>query len=200
MDYSKENYITRDPNIKEWESHLNSMILLQYSDILTGDVVDFGCNHGACTIIAARNKNIKSMTGIDINPNSIEIAKKLVSSCEEETSVKQKLNYFVENLISLENISDNQFDSAFSFHTLEHIYPEDLDLVLYEWKRVIKKEGHIVVSVPYLYAYNDTCHVNFFDEESLSKLFSKNGFFVKESYRDQRENFDCLNLVCQVKK
>ena len=59
--YSKENYITRDPDVKEWEGHLNSVILESYKDLLSGSVADFGCNHGACTIIAARNENIKSI-------------------------------------------------------------------------------------------------------------------------------------------
>ena len=39
------------------------------------------------------------------------------------------------------------------------------------------------------------CKINYFDENSLSKLFIENGFEVVECYRDTREGFDCLNIL-----
>ena len=150
--YLKESYITRDSNIENWESHLNTIILNQYSDIIKGRVAYFGCNHGACTIIAARNTSIKSITGIDINQESILVAENLLSNCNESIGVKSKVRYQVGDLTNLNRISDNYFDSATCFHTLEHIYIEDYDKVFSEWKRVIKDDGHFIVSVPYLNA------------------------------------------------
>jgi len=198
--YSKESYITRDANIENWESHLNTIILNQYSDIIKGRVADFGCNHGACTIIAARNTNIKSIVGIDINSESILVAENLLSNCNESLEIKSKVRYQVGDLTNLNRISDNYFDSATCFHTLEHIYIEDYDKVFSEWKRVIKDDGHFIVSVPYLNAYDDPCHVNYFDENILSELFTKQGFKVVDCYRDNREGFDCLNIVSKVNK
>jgi GT2 family glycosyltransferase/2-polyprenyl-3-methyl-5-hydroxy-6-metoxy-1,4-benzoquinol methylase len=198
--YSKESYITRDANIENWESHLNTIILNQYSDIIKGRVADFGCNHGACTIIAARNANIKSIIGIDINQESILVAENLLSNCNEPIEVKSKVRYQVGDLTNLNRISDNYFDSATCFHTLEHIYQEDYNSVFSEWKRVIKDGGHFIVSVPYLRAYDDPCHVNYFDENSLSELFTQQGFEVVDCYRDNREGFDCLNIVSKVNK
>jgi ubiquinone/menaquinone biosynthesis C-methylase UbiE len=198
--YSKESYITRDANIEIWESHLNTVILNQYSEIIKGRVVDFGCNHGACTIIAARNQNIESIVGIDINQESILVAEDLLTQCNEPTHVKNKVRYQVCDLTNLNRISDNYFDSAICFHTLEHIYIEDYNKVFYEWKRVIKDGGNFIVSVPYLNAYDDPCHVNYFDENILSDLFTQQGFEVIECYRDNREGFDCLNIVSKVNK
>jgi SAM-dependent methyltransferase/GT2 family glycosyltransferase len=198
--YSKESYITRDANIENWESHLNTIILNQYSEIIKGRVADFGCNHGACTIIAARNPNIKSIVGIDINQESILVAENLLSNCNESLEVKSKVRYQVGDLTNLNRISDNYFDSATCFHTLEHIYQEDYNIVFSEWKRVIKDGGHFIVSVPYLRAYDDPCHVNYFDENNLSELFTQQGFEVVECYRDNREGFDCLNIVSKVNK
>jgi threonyl-tRNA synthetase len=83
---------------------------------------------------------------------------------------------------------------------LEHIYPEDYNKVFSEWKRVIKEGGHFIVSVPYLNAYDDPCHVNYFDENNLSELFTQQGFEVVECYRDNREGFDCLIMVSKVNK
>lgn len=198
--YSKESYITRDANIENWESHLNSIILNQYNEIIKGRVADFGCNHGACTIISARNKNIQNIVGIDINYESILVAENLLNTCNESEDIKSKVRYQVGDLTNLNRISNDYFDSATCFHTLEHIYPEDYYVVFSEWKRVIKDGGYFIVSVPYLNAYDDPCHVNYFDEISLSKLFSENGFEVVECYRDNREGFDCLNIVSKVNK
>jgi ubiquinone/menaquinone biosynthesis C-methylase UbiE/GT2 family glycosyltransferase len=198
--YLKESYITRDANLDKWETHLNSIILKQYENVLVGNVADFGCNHGSCTIIAARNEKIDSIIGIDLNKEALDVAKNLLIDCKEEKSVKKKVKFSFGELNNLNRISNDQFDSAFCFHTLEHIYPEDYDQVFSEWKRVIKSGGHFIVSVPYLKAYDDPCHVNYFDESILQNLFLQYGFEVIECYRDQRDGFDCLNIVTLVKK
>ena len=192
LDYDKESYITRDPNVDNWREHLNTNILNDYTSILTGVVADFGCNHGACTIIASENKNVKEIVGIDINKDSLDIANDLI--------IKHgvgNVKYLHSNLTDLSEIPSDYFDNAFSFHTLEHIHINDYDLVFSEWKRVIKNKGHFIVSVPYEHAYDDPCHMNYFNEYSISSLFTKYGFNVIESYRDTRNNFDCLNLVCE---
>lgn len=192
ISYDKESYITRDPNVDIWRNHLNTNILNDYSSILTGVVADFGCNHGACTIIASENKNIKEIIGIDINKESLGIANDLTI----QHGVKN-IKYLHSNLTDLLEIPSSYFDNAFSFHTLEHIHINDYDLVFSEWKRVIKNEGHFIISVPYEHAYDDPCHMNYFNESSISNLFVKYGFDIVEVYRDTRNNFDCLNLVCK---
>jgi GT2 family glycosyltransferase/ubiquinone/menaquinone biosynthesis C-methylase UbiE len=198
--YSKENYITRDANIESWETHLNSIILKQYSHLIKGTVADFGCNHGSCTIISARNPHVKNIIGIDINKESILTAENLLDRCEESDEIKNKVRYQVANFTNLNRISDNFFDSATCFHTLEHIYPEDYSQVFSEWKRVIKDGGYFIVSVPYLKAYDDPCHVNYFDENNLPLIFTENGIEVIECYRDNREGFDCLNMISRINK
>lgn len=198
--YSNENYITRDINLMIWENHLNAIILNQYSNIIKGKVADFGCNHGACTIISARNPNVKTIIGIDINKESIIVAQNLLSTCNESIDIKSKVSYQVANLTNLNEIDSDYFDSATCFHTLEHIYSEDYNSVFSELKRVIKNDGYFIASVPYLNAYDDPCHVNYFDELSLSNLLTQQGFEVIECYRDNREGFDCLNIVSKVKK
>lgn len=194
-DYAKESYLTRDPNIDSWRDHLNSKILDDYKLILRGTVADFGCNHGACTIIASENSNIKEIIGIDINQKSLDVAIDLIGKHQIKN-----IKYLRSNLTELSQIPTSYFDNVFSFHTLEHIFVDDYDLVFLEWKRVIKNGGHFIVSVPYEKAYDDPCHMNYFNEDSISTLFKKYDFEVLEVYRDTRNNFDCLNLVCKNRK
>lgn len=200
MGYEKENYVTRDARIDVWETHINAKILEQYSHLLEKNVVDFGCNHAACTIIAARNENIESICGVDINAEAITQGNNLLSQCSELQKNKDKVFFVIQNLVNLDRLNDNEFDSGFSFHTLEHIYQDDLDKVLLEWKRVLKDKSHLIISIPYENAYPDPCHVSFFNEESLSQLFHTHNFMTKECYRDQRDGFDCLTAIFQLEK
>lgn len=194
--YLKENYITRDPNVEEWENHLNSLILSQYADLLYGKVADFGCNHGAVTIIASRNEKINKLIGFDINYESLTVANEL----KKHHNCK-KIRYHHSNLTNLSEVPSSYFDSAYSFHTLEHILPSDYDNVFSEWKRVLKSGANFIISIPYENSYDDPTHMAYFNEHSLKELFEKYGFEVIECYRDNRINFDCLNLVCKnVKK
>jgi SAM-dependent methyltransferase len=139
----------------------------------------------------ANVNNVKCI-GIDINKESLGIANDLTI----QHGVKN-IKYLHSNLTDLLEIPSSYFDNAFSFHTLEHIHINDYDLVFLEWKRVIKNEGHFIISVPYEHAYDDPCHMNYFNESSISNLFVKYGFDIVEVYRDTRNNFDCLNLVCK---
>jgi ubiquinone/menaquinone biosynthesis C-methylase UbiE len=193
--YGKESYITRDPDVNSWRDHLNSLILNDYSQILKGIVADFGCNHGACTIIAAENEGIKEIVGIDINKESLDIARELSLKCGV-----RNVKYLHSNLTNLSQIPENYFDNAFSFHILEHIHVTDYDRVFSEWKRVIKGGGNFIVSVPYEHAYDDPCHMNYFNENSISELFRKYNFEILEVYRDTRNNFDCLNILSKNRK
>jgi SAM-dependent methyltransferase len=193
--YSKESYLTRDPDVEIWRPHLNTLILSDYKDLLYGTVADFGCNHGAVTIIASENNLTNKIIGVDINSGAIEIAKKLI--------LKHNINnieFIVSNLTNLIEIKDDYFDNAFSFHTLEHIHPNDYVSFFNEIKRTIKNGGHIIFSIPYENAYDDPTHMNYFNESSLSKLITDNGLEVIECYRDNRINFDCLNLVAKINK
>jgi ubiquinone/menaquinone biosynthesis C-methylase UbiE len=193
--YSKESYLTRDPDVDIWREHLNTLILSDYKDLLTGTIADFGCNHGAVTIIAAENILSQKIIGIDINLSAIEVANNLLL----KHNIKN-IEYIVSNLTNLESIEDNHFDNAFSFHTLEHIHPNDYESFFNEIKRTIKNEGHIIFSIPYEHAYDDPTHMNYFNETSLSNLITYNGLKVIECYRDTRIGFDCLNLVAKIIK
>lgn len=193
--YNKESYITRDPNVEVWRHHLNTDILNDYKNVLTGVVGDFGCNHGAMTIIASENNLTKKVVGIDINPNSIKIA--------NELKIKHNSNnveFIIQNLKNLHQISDNFFDNAYSFHTLEHLHPNDYEKVFNEIKRTVKHNGVVVFSIPYENAYDDPTHMNYFNEVSLTNLLKQHGFEVISCYRDNRKGFDCLNSVVRIVK
>lgn len=198
----KENYITPH-GLDWWEGHINNIVLHDYAQLLTGRVADLGCNHGACTILAARNPAIISVVGIDINDIALDQAARNLSNCGEPENVKFKVSFLRSNLTNI-LAPDDSFNSVFTFHTLEHIYPDDIRKVLSEIRRILKPDAYLVATTPYEHAYDDDGiqHLLFFNLDSLPAYFTEAGFKVLECYRDQRGDahiaqHDCLNIICK---
>jgi len=177
-DYSKENYITSKECAADWLNHANAGILRVYNDYITGSVLDFGCNHGGTTFHLSSNKNVTEITGLDINDNCRPYFEQIFAD------VKIPNTFLCSNILDIE--MNNSYDTIVSFHTLEHIYEDDLDVVIKKLFNMLKYNGFCIISIPYETAYNCTEHVSFFNEVSLSELFKRNGFIVVECIFDNR--------------
>lgn len=196
-DYSKENYVTISPSVEAWEHHVNNKVLNDYADLIKGSVADLGCNHGACTILAARNLRVTSIIGVDKNDTAIDVARQLLTACHEPDFVKNKVSYRTA-LFDNTGLEQQSLNCVIMFQTWEHIYPEDYDLVTYEILRILKPGGMLIVTTPFEKAHNDSSHVAWFTLASLQEVFSQRGFNVVECKRDSREACgDCINLVCR---
>jgi len=175
----KENYVTRDPNPEVWEEHANSVILKRYKDKITGSVLDFGCNHGSCSFLILDNPNVSNVLGLDLNEDAISIA----YQTKKEKYKNSPIEFELSNILNFDY--GQKFDTIITFHTLEHIYPEDVDLVLTKLKNLLSPKGYLIISIPYEMAYNDPKqHVAYYNENSLSNVFMKNGFEKIECYMD----------------
>lgn len=202
----KERYITGNLNLEWWENHINNIVLKQYSGKLTGIVADFGCNHGMCTILAARNPRVNKIVGFDMNKKAITIAREFLLSSKESIEVKNKV-IFTASAFNKIDYPDNYFDNAYMLHTIEHIYESDRKSIFYNIKRLLKSGAYLLITAPFEHAYDEGFeHVAFFDVESLSGAMKNLGFEVMECYRDQRpdshlpKGHDCLNILCKVIK
>lgn len=95
---------------------------------------------------------------------------------DEETVIKAKEKYRKENLqfqvgrADLIPIPDNSIDVVVSFETIEH--HDQHQEMMHEIKRVLKKEGVLIISTPDKLFYTD-------------KRNFKNQFHVKELYKDE---------------
>lgn len=167
----KENYITRNSQPSDWKGHANYHILASEKDILLdGICADLGCNHGACTLLMHDFLPLR-VDGYDLNNNALEIARKNA----EDMNLSDKSTFFQAYLNHLP-CADETYTVITTFHVLEHIYPGDVDGVLSEMYRILKSEGHVLISIPYKTNYADPCHVCFYDEDNLTSLFEKHGF------------------------
>jgi len=108
-------------------------------DVAGLTVLDLACGEGYNTRILAR-KNAK-VTGIDFSEKMIESAKK------EEEREKLGICYRVMNATDLHEFSNNQFDLAACFMSLQDI--KDFRKAILEVARVLKCDGRFVFSIPH---------------------------------------------------
>lgn len=114
-------------------------------------ILDVGCGIG--NFIAFDAKHIE---GVDQNIESIQIAR------SRGFRVKK-------GLVTKLPFVSNSFDGIFCGHVIEHLYPEDALTMLYEFDRVLKPSGRIVLKTPLMYGrfYNDLTHIRPYPPESI---------------------------------
>lgn len=100
-----------------------------------GVVLDFGCGAGALLPLISEKHN--QVYAYDQDEKSLTASKKLISI--------HNLNN-VEILLNLSNIETQSLDAIYALDVLEHV--ENLPELLIEFKRVLKKDGKLVVSSP----------------------------------------------------
>lgn len=99
--------------------------LKKYSKDLNGLVLDYGCGLSPYKCLFKDN----SYVAADIYKNSNEVL-------------------LIKNGYELE-LGDNSIDSIISTQVLEHV--EDIDLVLSEFKRVLKPGGKAIITMPFMF-------------------------------------------------
>jgi ubiquinone/menaquinone biosynthesis C-methylase UbiE len=133
------------------------------NDFIEGKVVlDIASGEGYGSSILAQ-KALK-VIGVDIDIESVESAKKKY--------IRNNLKYIVGSADNIP-IESNSIDVVVSFETIEH--HDKHDEMLMEIKRVLKKDGLLIMSSPDKKNYSDI--PNF-----------KNKFHIKELYYDEFEN------------
>jgi SAM-dependent methyltransferase len=100
-------------------------------------VLEVGCGAGGCAVYLARMTNA-DVTGIDINENGINNARKLAELTAPGTRLRFKQ---VDGNVQLP-FPDGSFDAVFSNDAMCHM-PRRLD-VLEEWHRVLRPSGRML--------------------------------------------------------
>ncbi len=156
----------------------------------TGVILDVGCSHGAFDFELARRGY--HVVGIDLNQDSLAVGNRIKKILKFENI------FFLQMDILKGRLDKGTFDAVLMFETLEHI-KDDL-IALREVHRLLKKEGLLLLSVPYAekpeeydhpigacQARDGSCHTigeggshfrNGYRLEQLYDLMEKGGFEV----------------------
>jgi SAM-dependent methyltransferase len=185
--YAKESYITVEPSpFGFWKRHANRRILQAYAPFIRGRVLDLGCNHGATTYWLRENPAVTEVIGVDLNEQALDLARALFASVPVPSM-------FVGHDMTADGPILPPADTVVSFHTLEHIYADDVPDFLASACQSLAPGGHCVISIPYDRAYPDPCHVGFYTEASLARAMEAAGFETVECFKDDR--FDEKDLL-----
>ena len=162
----------------KWQSQKNIKIAEPLFDQVNIDnvqrVLEVGCGNGVLSSYLAE-KHGWNVTGIDIDPDQIKIAKKIH---KENDSLK-----FVEADATELPYENNEFDLTLSFDVLHHI--PNWDMAIKEINRVLRPEG--------LYIMNDLASRYF--HQAIRSLLGRymSVFTVDELIDDLKHNkFDIL--------
>ena len=183
--YQSEDYISHTDskrNLFEKVYHIvRSMSLKKKLNLINSftseekNLLDVGCGTGDFLETAQQNKWVVS--GIEPNEKARAIANK-------------KTNHSVFETEHLLNFESNSFDVITLWHVLEHV--PNLEHHITIFKKLLKPKGTLIIAVPnyqsydakhykeYWAAYDVPRHLWHFNQDSISKLVSKQSFRVQK--------------------
>jgi len=170
--------------IDYWWSHFNAEAYRWCQDYITGRVFEIGCNIGMACLLAAQDPRVEHVYGFDVNPRAIESAIRY----RDFLGFQEKITYHVHDFAGYAPMWDELewcFDAAMCFHTLEHIFEQDLERFLQNIWGMLEPSGYFLVSVPRGTAHNSPNHVTRFTMASLIDLVVQSADFTLADRLDQ---------------
>lgn len=108
-------------------------------------LLDFGCGSGTVLFLCSLY-GTTSHIGIDLSPQAIKNAN---SRCSKMNT--GEYTFICGGIEALETIKEGTIDSVILSNIVDNLYPEDANKLLAETKKMLKKEGKVLIKLnPYL--------------------------------------------------
>lgn len=187
MKYTGERLTTDVGNTYGTNEHLSRYAFAKqfvYNKI----VLDIACGEGYGTNLLSNGA--KHITGIDIDIISINHAK---------SKYKSKNITFLQGCLTKIPIANESIDVIISFESIEHII--DQEKALSEFKRILKKDGQLIISSPSKEIYQtrdpyNKYHLKELTDNEFSSLIES---YFKYIYRF-RQSFVCGTLINGIER
>ena len=101
-------------------------------------LLEFGCNALNAGIYFMRYLNISNYTGIDVTPELLEIGKRRISM---NNLWDKKPRLILTEPYDFSHFENNYFDIILCISVLSHLPPAETELVITNWKDILKKDG-----------------------------------------------------------
>ncbi|WP_313801740.1 glycosyltransferase [Cytobacillus sp.] len=152
------------------------------TDLVKGKtVLDAACGEGYGSNTLAQYAHF--VYGIDIDEETIEHARKKYNT--------ENIRFFNSSIDRLP-FEDNSIDVVISFETIEHVNEELQNKFLFEIKRVLKKDGLLIMSTPNKKIYSDY--------RKYSNPFHMKEFYIEEFRKFLESQFEHVELFFQYKE
>ncbi|MEP7264770.1 MAG: methyltransferase domain-containing protein [Bacteroidota bacterium] len=159
------------------DKHLDIILLKTFAEKnrYKGKMIDLGCGPGQTSRFLA-DCGITEITGVDISPIMIEVAKKINPSLQFETADMLKLQY-----------DDKSFSSAIAFYSIVHFDYDQLKTAFTEIKRILKNDsqflfsfhiGDTIVHLDNFLEMNVDIDFYFFDVDRIINILNETGFKI----------------------
>jgi len=110
----------------------------KFIEPVNGKILDIGSADGMFTKVILDKSKTKEIIGIDVLKNSVDWA-------NSHWKKNKKMKFKVGDAHKLE-FKKNSFDAVFALEVMEHVFKPQT--VLKEIKRVLKKNGYVIILVP----------------------------------------------------
>lgn len=180
--YEKEIGVVGDEDdmgetVSRWSRHVNAQVYHLFPGRIVGRVLDIGCNIGMMSFLVAKDPAVTSVVGADVLYKAVEAAGRYATFLGDDKCEFRVVDFTLPTTLLAES-----FDSAVTFHTLEHIYPEDLPQFMANLNLVLREGATVLVSIPLMRNYWDAGHKSLFDAGLLRELFVEYGFVAERVF------------------
>jgi len=155
-------YDTRYKTLTAWN------FLIKHIKTEITSVLEIGFGSGDLIFMFDYNKLIH---GIEISPSAVKKAMDRAKKRENE-------NYNFQLLAEYNFNSEQSYDLVIASHVIEHI--GNLKDFILNVKKVLRKNGYLLILVPINEKYFDPKHVHRFTTQSCMQFFNSNGFYPLE--------------------
>ncbi len=132
-------YRSKDDTLMQSQTNLTDYCVSKLPSLKGKKVLDIGCGNGVQSIYLSNNYSPEHVIGVDINSDSISIAKD-----EKKNNKIKKVDFYIDNAQDLINIKDNSIDVIVNIESAFH-YPDKKSFIK-EVSRVLKPNGHFLIA------------------------------------------------------
>ncbi|MFZ2072735.1 MAG: class I SAM-dependent methyltransferase [Minisyncoccia bacterium] len=148
--YNKDYFLNAVEGFNEYNNNKQKLnpkynFAIKLAELSGGEkILDYGCGRGEVVIYTAKYFNCTS-TGIDYSKDAILLCIEKLKKFGLKKTISKRISFLNEKNLNKLPFKDASIDRIFYLDVMEHMYPEEIELLFLEFKRVLKSKGRIII-------------------------------------------------------